>query len=518
MVKRDHRYHGTGKSLNAIGRSFDFVKNQTTYSAESIFMRRLFRVGNLILLSVFLAGCASVGPDYTPPATDAPLNWHTEMQDGLTARSVDPKLLADWWATLDDPVLSVLMARAVTGNIGLREARARVQEARARRGISEAANYPSINASAGVTKSRSSENSGSGKENTLYSAGFDAGWELDVFGGTRRAVEAAEAGLEASKADLNDVLVSLLAEVARNYIDVRTYQKRIQVAEANISAQEESLMLTRSRFEAGLSDELGVQQARYNLESTRAQMPTLRTGLDTAKNRLSVLLGERPGSVAAELSPERGIPVPPVSVAVGIPAETLRRRPDIRRAERRLAAQTARIGAATADLYPKFRLPGAIGLESLSADTWLNASSRFWRIAPGVTWNVFDAGAVRQNIAVQGALQEQALAQYEAAVLTAYEEVENALKAYTEEQMRRDSLITAIEAAEKSVRLAQAQYKAGLIDFSNVLIAQRSLLAFQDNLAVSEGTVTSNLVRLYKSLGGGWQSLTAEGATEAGVQ
>lgn len=479
-------------------------------------MRRFFQVGSLILLSVFLAGCASVGPDYTPPSIDAPEHWHTDLKDGLKPQPADPAVLSGWWTTLDDPLLSTLMARAVKGNLDLREARARVREARARRGISEAAFYPSVDATGSVSKGRSSENTGSGKESTLYSAGFDAGWELDVFGGTRRAVEAAEASLQASDADLSDVLVSLLAEVARNYVDVRTYQARLQVAEANISAQESSLTLTQSRFEAGLSDELGVQQARYNLENTRAQLPTLRTGLYAAQNRLSVLLGERPGAVAEELATARGIPVPPLSVAVGIPAEALRRRPDIRRAERRLAAQTAQIGAATADLYPKFRLPGAIGLESLSADTWFNSSSLFWRIAPGVTWNIFNAGAVRQNIVVQSALQEQALARYEAAILAAYEEVENALKAYAEEQMRRDSLIAAIDAAGKSVNLSEAQYKAGLTDFSNVLIAQRSLLAFQDNLAVSEGTVTANLVRLYKALGGGWQPLTAGNAVTAG--
>ncbi|MFH1984464.1 MAG: efflux transporter outer membrane subunit [Pseudomonadota bacterium] len=477
-------------------------------------MRRIFWIGNLILLSVLVSGCASVGPDYTPPSIDAPEHWHTDLKDGLTPQPSDPAVLAGWWRTLDDPLLSALMARAVKGNLDLREARARVREARARRGISEAAFYPSVDATGSVSKGRSSENSGSGKESTLYSAGFDAGWELDVFGGTRRTVEAAQAGLEASDADLSDVLVSLLAEVARNYIDVRTYQARLRVAEANISAQEASLNLTQSRFEAGLSDELGVQQARYNLENTRALLPTLRTGLYAAQNRLSVLLGERPGSVVAELTPDHGIPVPPISVAVGIPADTLRRRPDIRRAERRLAAQTAQIGVATADLYPRFRLPGAIGLESLSADTWLNSSSLFWRIAPGVTWNIFDAGAVRQNIEVQGALQEQALARYEAALLTATEEVENALKAYAEEQLRRDALIAAIDAAGKSVQLSEAQYKAGLTDFSNVLIAQRSLLAFQDNLAVSEGTVTANLVRLYKALGGGWQPLAAENDRE----
>lgn len=485
---------------------------------------RRFRMdaGLLALLVVAaclgLGACAAVGPDYVPPPDDSPMTWHTALQDGLIEAPPDPLTLSRWWATLDDPDLSRFVERAAAGNRDLGEAQARVREARARRGISKAGLFPTVDASAAVTRSRSSENSGSGETGNFYAAGFDAGWELDIFGGVRRAIEAAEMDLQASQEDLNDVMVSLLAEVALNYLEARTFQARLGVAEANVVAQEETFDLTRSRFEAGLSDELAVQQSLFNLETTRSQIPSLRSGLEAAKNRLAVLLGEQPGAVHAQLAERRPIPLTPLEVAVGVPADALRRRPDVRRAERSLAAQTARIGVATAELYPKFRLAGGIGLESVAGGEWLEYGSRTWRLGPGVSWNVFDAGAIRRNIEVQSALQEQALFRYEAVLLSALEEVENALVAYAEEQFRREALKRATEAADKAVQLAQDQYKAGLVDFSDVLVAQRSLLNLEDELAISEGTVTGNLVRLYKALGGGWQPMAAEDVAQGGVR
>ncbi|MCD4763927.1 MAG: efflux transporter outer membrane subunit, partial [Desulfobacterales bacterium] len=436
---------------------------------------------------------------------DAPIKWHTELAGGLTTEELQPETLAQWWGTLNDPELESLVERAVKGNLDLKNARARIREARALRGIRRADLFPTLDAGGSATKSRSSENSGTGKEIKLYSAGFDAGWELDIFGGTRRAIEAAQADLEATQEDLHDVLVSLLAEVALNYVEVRTYQTRLAVTEANIKSQEETYELNRSRYHAGIIDDLAVQQSLYNLENIRSHIPTLQTGLAAAKNRLAVLLGKKPGEVHQELAEKKPIPMLPVTVAVGIPAETLRHRPDIRRAERNLAAQTARIGVATADLYPKFRLMGTIGLESISTGDFLESASRTWSIGPGISWNIFHGGAIRQNIKVRSALQEQALIQYESAVLKALEEVENVLVAYAKEQRRRESLAKATNAANRAVLLARDQYQAGLVDFNNVLIAQRSLLSFQNELAQSEGAVVSNLVRLYKALGGGWK-------------
>jgi len=456
------------------------------------------------IIVLALAGCAAVGPDYVRVGPRAPEQWHTGLHGGLTAVSLEPETLAHWWIALNDAKLSSLEERAVKGNLDLKDARARVREARARRGISRANLFPTLDITGSATKSRSSENSGTGNERELYSAGFDARWELDVFGGVRRSIEASDADLQAGREDLHDVLISLMAETGLNYIEVRTYQTRLHVALANLDTQQETYRLIKSRYEAGLSDELEVQQARYNLESTRSQIPTLRAGLEEALNRLAILLGQPPGAVHDELEIRQPIPVTPLTVAVGIPADVLRRRPDIRAAERKLAAQTARVGVATADLYPKFTLNGSIGLESLDLEDFFTTASRSWNVGPSFSWNIFDAGAIRQNIEVQSAMQEQALIQYESAVLSALEEVENALVAYAEEQNRRQSLKAATDAAQLAVQLAQDQYKAGLIDFSDVLDTQRSLLSFEDNLAESDGTVTSNLVRLYKALGGGW--------------
>jgi len=259
-----------------------------------------------------------------------------------------------------------------------------------------------------------------------------------------------------------------------------------------------------------LSDELAVQQARYNLESTRSQIPTLRTGKEEAMNRIAVLLGEQSGKVHEELKKPVLIPAAPLKVAVGVPADVLRQRPDVRRTERELAAQTARVGVATADLYPKFSLSGSLGLEALSLNGLFSSGTKTATGGSLITWPIFRGGAIRQNIEVQSALQEQTLINYETVVLSALEEVENALAAYAEEQGRRDALRAAEEAAQKAAELAQQKYKSGLTDFNNVLEAQRSLLTFQDQLAQSNGTVTSNFVRLYKALGGGWTSMAPD--------
>ena len=452
-------------------------------------------------------GCAAVGPNYASPKLSTPDSWHTKLEDGLRAKPIDPQTLANWWRTLNDSILSSLIEQAVDGNLDLKVARARILQARANRTISEANLFPTIDAVGSFRKSRSSENSGGGTEVDLSAVGFDAGWELDIFGGIRRSVEAATADLQASTEDLRDVLVTLMAEVALNYVDARTFQVRLAVAEQNLRAQQETYQLASWRSQAGLTTELAVQQAKYNLESTRSQIPTLRTGLEAAMNRIAVLLGQQPGALHKILEEPRPIPAARMEVAVGVPANTLRHRPDVRRAERQLAAQTARVGVATADLYPKLTLLGSIGVESLSVSDLFVPGSRTYSLGPSVSWPIFNAGAIRSNIEAQSALQEQALGEYETTVLNALEEVENALVAYAQEQNRRQALAESAQAAKIAVQLAETQFEAGLIDFNNVLDAQRSLLTFQDQLAESQGTVTSNLIRLYKALGGGWTSL-----------
>jgi NodT family efflux transporter outer membrane factor (OMF) lipoprotein len=459
----------------------------------------------LLVVTLTLTGCMTVGPDYQPAETAAPEAWHAELQAGLIAGQMDPGTLAHWWRVLEDPLLSELEERAVQGNLELKEAQARISEARAMRGISHARLFPSLDAGAAVSKSRSSESGGSGDEIDNYAVGFDAGWEVDIFGGVRRSVEASQANLEATQENLHGVLVSLLAEVALNYVEVRTYQARLHTTEANINALQESYDINFSRHQAGLISELSVQESLRILESARAAIPVLEARLDATKNRLTVLLGESPGSLHKELVDRRQIPGLPASVAVGIPAETLRLRPDVRQAERNLAAQTARIGVATADLYPKFRLAGTLGLESISAGDLFQATSQTWGIGPSARWRIFDAGAIRQNIEVQNARQEQALILYEATILRALEDVENALVAYAKEQLKQASITRAAAAAERAELLARDQYQAGLVGFNNVLDAQRALLLLQDELAQGEGAVTANLVRLYKAFGGGWE-------------
>ena len=465
-----------------------------------------------VLVVFLLAGCATVGPDYIPPEISAPEQWHTDLKAALTQGSMDSKMMAGWWTTLNDPALTSLIQRALTGNLNLKEARSRVREARARRGISAAERFPTLDVRGSAVSSYSGEDTGSGERRELYAAGFDANWELDVFGGVRRSIEAAQGDLETSQEDYRDVMVSLLAEVALNYVEIRTSQTRLDVAEKNLETQAETYELTVFLFEAGLSSALDMEQAKYNLENTRSKIPTLRISLEGAKNRLAVLLAIHPGALHADLSVRKPIPVPPLEIAVGVPAEILRRRPDIRRAERKLAAQTARVGVATAELYPKFSLLGSIGLEALSLGDLFSTGNRTDRVGPSFSWNIFDAGAIRKNIEVQNALQEQALIQYEAAILNALEEVENAMVAFVQNQLRRQSLTQATQAAKRAVDLALKQYSSGIIDFQDILEAQRSLLSFHDQLAESDGAVTSNLISLYKALGGGWTSLMPEKA------
>ncbi|MBN2439400.1 MAG: efflux transporter outer membrane subunit [Deltaproteobacteria bacterium] len=456
-------------------------------------------------LSAFLvlAGCATVGPDYVPPGKTASPAWNTPLQGGLTVEA-EPGNLATWWKTLNDPELSRLIERAVAGNQELKKAEARIREARARRGLSRTDLYPTLNAGGSVTRRYSSAETGGSTTRDLFSAGLDASWEIDLFGGVRRSVEAADADLQAAGENLHDTLVSLLAEVALNYLDLRTGQARLSVTEESLKTQEESYRLALWRSQAGLSDELAVRQATYGLESARAQIPTLRHSISESLNRLAVLLGEPPGAVHAEYETAKPVPDIPPDVAVGVPADLLRQRPDVRRAERQLAAQTARIGVAAAELYPKLRLSGAIGLEALSFNGLFSSGIATSSGSAGVTWRIFDAGAIRRNIDVQSALQEQYLIAYESAVLVALEEAENAISAYAQEQRRRKSLGDAARSASEAVELAKIKYQTGLTDFGTLLEAERSLLNFRDQLAQSDGAVVVNLIKLYKALGGGW--------------
>ena len=454
------------------------------------------------LLAVALGGCAAVGPDYSEPQLAVPAGWSA----GTGTDAMDAVLLARWWHGFGDPVLDRLVADALAANLDLAQARARLREARARRGVAGAALAPSVDASLSGSRSRSSGQSGSGSTRELYSAGFDASWELDVFGGVRRSVEAAQADLEASVESLSDTRVSLAAEVALNYIDLRTAEQRLAIAEESIASRGENHQIIRWRQQAGLVSELDLAQATTDLESTRAVLPPLRTAVTEAKNRLAVLLGRNPGELESLVHADRPIPLAAGEIVAAIPADTLRQRPDVRVAERRLAAQTARLGEAEAARYPSFRLSGSLGLEALELDALADRDANTRSLFGGITAPVFNAGRIAANIEIQDALVEQARLAYRAAVLAALEEVENALTAVANTDARRVKLAEAAAAARTTLAIAEYRYASGLADFLSVLDAQRTQLSLDEQLAGSTGELARAQIRLYKALGGGWST------------
>jgi NodT family efflux transporter outer membrane factor (OMF) lipoprotein len=475
------------------------------------------RFSTVALLAFLAGGCAnmpSVGPDYHKPATKTPAQWSEPLAGGETNAAA---ATAAWWKNFHDAELDSLISRATQSNLDLKIAQARVREARAEYGIAVGNLLPTVDASGSYARQRESQNqplvgpgdhlpAGIPFENNFYQSGFDASWEIDVFGGKRRAVESAKAQVASAEFGQRDVLVTLLGEVARNYVEARGCQRRLEIARDNIRAQEQSLAIVQNRFTNGLTSDLDVQQASTVLATTRASVPTLETARAASIHRLGVLLGQTPESLETELATVAPIPAAPPVVPVGLPSELLLRRPDVALAERQLAAATANIGVAKADLFPKFYLTGVAGFESISADDWFKSGSRFWSVGPAVQWRIFDAGRIRANIQVQNARQEQALANYENTALSAFEDVENALTAYAKEQIRRQQLGDAVKSSEESLRLANQLYANGLSNFINVLDAERSLYQAQDALVQSDRTISANLIALYKSLGGGWET------------
>ena len=461
----------------------------------------------LPLVAVWLTGCA-VGPNYQPPKSTAPASWSTPQFGGVTNTAAPA---SEWWQTFNDPVLNSLIRRAVAANLDVRIAEGRLREARALRAGAYWNLGPTLTGSAGMMNTELSKHAQQQlppKLNiTTFDAHFDASWEIDIFGGLRREVQEANALFQTVEEDRHAVLVSTLAEVARNYIEVRGYQRRHAIAEDNIQAQTEAVAIARARFQAGLTSELDMQQATALLATTRSQLPALDTATQQGIHQLGVLLGQGPGALRAELAVAAPVPVTAPVIPVGLPSELLRRRPDVRRAERQLAADTAVIGAATAELFPKFALVGTAGLQSLSAGDWFTGGSKYWTAGPMVKWRIFDLGHVRSQIRAANAHAEQTLATYEKTVLMAFTDVEDALVASANEQVRQRALAEAVTANRRSLELANDLYTKGLGNFLNVLDAERSLYQTADQLADSERAVADNLVALYKALGGGWETL-----------
>ncbi len=457
-----------------------------------------------------LCGCAA-GPDYERPELATPDEWHTRIADEMSRPEPD---ITRWWETLGDTALISLIRQAEASNLDLRTAVARVREARAARGIARGDYFPQVAVDGTYTTFELSQNSlqgqtveesgGTIEREEEWAVGGGLFWEIDLFGRVRRQNEAALASFEASIEDFRDVLVSLFAEVAGAYVDLRTLEARLDVLSLNVEAQRQTVQLTTDRFNAGLVSRLDVTQAQTNLAISEAGIPTLETGINAALNRLAVLIGAPPGYLRTNLPSTGVIPAAPDSVATGLPAELLRRRPDVRRAERLLASQTALIGVARADLYPSFSLGGALSLIAGDVGDLGQSESVEWSLLPGVRWNLFTGGKIRGNIAVQEARTEQLLLQYEQSVLLALEEVETALVAFEQERFRRDRIAEAVTAASQSVDIVRTQYRSGLVDFQRYVDSERALAVEQDRLAESEGLVVQNLIALNRALGGGW--------------
>ena len=467
---------------------------------------------------LMLTGCA-VGPDFHRPETAVPGAWSgvgAESAQQTSIATPQPAELVAWWKAFEDPMLTSLVDRAIVSNLDLRQAEARIRQARATRGIVASGFWPEIDANANYNRSLSSSasfgSSGASLQPTLlpvandmFQAGLDAAWELDIFGGIRRGVEAAQADLQAAVEDRRNVLVSLVAEVGINYVGLRGFQQQILIARQNLEAQQHTAEITRKRYEAGFVSSLDPANANALVATTEAQIPVLESAAQAAIYSLGVLLGRPPAALAEELSSDKPIPTTPPEVPVGLPSDLIRRRPDIRRAEAQLHSATARIGVATADLFPKFSLTGSYGFLSTDFSSLANWSSRFYSYGPSVTWPIFTGGRIRWNIELQKAFREEDLAAYEQAILTALKDVETALVAYAKDQQRISSLNVAVENNFRAVDLSTKLYVAGKSDYLNVLVAQRSLNSSQDALVQSTRSLATDLIALYKALGGGWE-------------
>jgi len=414
-------------------------------------------------------------------------------------------VLSAWWKQLNDPLLDQLISESLSAAPDVRSAQARLRQSRASRELAEANLYPSIGASASATRSRSASSTGTGMTQTLYAAGFDAAWEPSIFGGLRDAAKGAEADAAASAASLESVRASLTAEVALNYINLRTAQRRLAIARDNVASQGETLQITEWRAQAGLVTMLDVEQARTNLEQSRASIPSLENSRAEAENHLALLTGRAAGSLHEQFSAVAALPKAPDTVAVGIPADTIRQRPDIRAAEFTLQAETARTAEREADRYPSLNLSGSLGWQAFSIVSLGGSGSLVRSLAGSLAATLFDGGRIRSRIAVQNAVQEQALIAYEKSMLTAFEDVENALTAYAVGRERVDARQKAAESARSANALARTLYQAGSADFQKVLDTDRTRLTAEDGLASADAELLTAVIQLYKALGGGWQ-------------
>ena len=449
-----------------------------------------------------LAGCASVGPNYHAAKIAAP-----QLQGLDATQENNAQFQAAWWKQFNDPVLDALIQRAAANNLDLRIAVARLHESRALLSGSKAARLPTIDTDVNYTRSRGQQPGFSDQRSTTttYQAGFDASWELDLFGGIRRSVEAAGADLGASEAALHDAQVSLLAEVARNYFELRGSQSRLDIAQRDIENQRQTLHLTEVRQQLGAGSEQDVASAKARLSAVQAQLPVLQTAVSAREFRLAVLLGERPGELDIDVSPKSFTPIA-TTLPIGDAGDVLSRRPDVQMAEREYAAANARIGVAKADFFPHISLGGFLGFLSGRSNDFGSPSTRAWTLAPSISWPGLNVQRVRANLHASEARTDAAQANYQRTVLEAIEDIDNAVTGFNQQRIRVNHLIEQGTQSKRAADLARVRYQEGATGFLELLDAERTQLAAEDDLAQAEAAINTRAVALYKALGGGWQA------------
>ena len=470
-----------------------------------------FRLTNLLWLAVALANAASVpAPDVAPPSS------FTEQRE--SPRTSSGAVIDRWWESFADPQLSKLIEEARLRNLDVRIASERVLETKAERRVARSALLPSINNVDSFSRIRGgfqngnihvNNTSGGGIfvqpfESNLFQLGLDASWEIDLFGGRRHELEAATADVQSRQEAVHDVLMSVAGEVARAYMQLRGTQLRLAIAKKNLAIQQDSLHLAQVRAEAGLGTDLDVERQREQAESTAALIPQFEAEVSASIHQLSVLLGEQPGTLAAQLSVANGLPAQPPTVPIGLPADLLTRRPDLRRARTDVIAAAARVGVAKADLFPKITLTGTAGRQTTDLSGFALGAGNFFSVGPGITIPILESGRIRANITMRKQQLAEAQTRYGATMLTALRETEDALSSFNREQERREKLSAAVAASQQAEQLAAELFARGLTDFLSVLDAEREQLANEDALAQSDTAVRTDLVSLYKSLGGGW--------------
>jgi len=481
-------------------------------------MKPIVRFG-LLVPGLFLLGC-TVGPDYQKPSLPTPDKWH----EAQSSKPVVARQYNEWWKSFNDPILNDLINRAIAANLDYQSALARILDARSQRVVAVAAGLPTLSTHSTASRRLNSISSvggagGSGASSVgsgsfgvgdqiinIFQSGLDAQWEIDLFGGIRRSVEAADANIEVAVENSHAVLVSLLGEVAINYLQLRANQQLLAVTQENLRNQQDTLSLTQVRQQAGLASHLEIAQAQTQFSATQAQLPGYEEGTKLAVHAIAILLGQEPGKLAALLEPPKSIPTSLNIAEADLPSELLLRRPDIRRAERQLAAANAQVGVATAAQYPHFNLTALIGLQNAKI-TDFTPVGKSWSMASTLSMPLFNWGSIQANIDSKQAQHDEAMLAYRSSVLTAFKEVEDALVSYSQQQNKNKSLQQSVTASQLAVTLSKERYGKGLTSFLDVLIAERTLFQAQRELVESDAGISTQLVALYKALGGGWQTV-----------